>query len=256
MRYAVLIPVYNERDLFPLLLGRLLESPPPADTSTGEACERVIVIVDDGSGDGSGDLVERAAGEHSCVHAVCHASNRGKGAAIRTALEHAMRLEPQVDVFLIQDADLEYDPSDHADVLGPILGGKADAVIGSRFIGGTHRVLYYWHSLANRFITTCSNTMTNLNLTDIECCFKAFTRDVGARLEIEEDRFGIEPEFVARVARMRLPVDGSDGVGVRRTRVYEVPVSYDGRTYEEGKKITWRDGVRALWCVVKYSVMR
>ena len=157
------------------------------------------------------------------------------------------------DIVLIQDADLEYDPRDHAKVLEPIIDGRADAVFGSRFLGDTHRVLYYWHAVANRFITMCSNMVTNLNLTDIECCLKAFTRPVIERIRLEEDRFGIEPELVAKVGRLRLPAGEAGRGGTHAARVYEVGVSYAGRTYEEGKKITWRDGVSALRCIAKYG---
>jgi glycosyltransferase involved in cell wall biosynthesis len=242
--YAVLIPVYNERELFPRLLERLLATAPVAGAD-GAALERRIVVVDDGSTDGTSDLVRSLHGRPGFL-AVVQDRNRGKGAAVRRAFEEA--LGAGADLFIIQDADLEYDPAEHARVLAPILDGRADAVFGTRFLGDTHRVLYFWHSVANRVISTLSNMMTNLNLTDIECCFKAFTREVAQRIAIKEDRFGLEPELVAKVARMRL----SNGAGTRRARVYEVGVSYAGRTYEEGKKITWKDGVSALRCIVKY----
>jgi glycosyltransferase involved in cell wall biosynthesis len=246
VRYAVIIPVYNERDLFPKLLDRLLATP-PVTTPDGTPLERVIVVIDDASTDGTRDLVAALKDKPGIVPAT-HDRNRGKGAAVRTGFEIALAQAPAVDLLLIQDADLEYDPADHAKVLAPILDGRADAVFGSRFLGDTHRVLYFWHSVANRFISTLSNMMTNLNLTDIECCFKAFTREVAQRITIREERFGIEPELVAKVSRMRLDRDA------RRlhARVYEVGVSYAGRTYEEGKKITWKDGISALRCIVKY----
>lgn len=250
MRLAVLIPAYNERALLGHLVGRLLETPPPR-TPGGEACERVVVVVDDGSTDGTAEEVRRLGSLDGivCEH---HDRNRGKGAAIRTALGIALGPRVGADVVLIQDADLEYDPADHGAVLRPILEGRADAVIGSRFLGHSHRVLYYWHAVANGWITRLSNMLTNLNLTDIECCSKAFTAEVGRGLRIRENRFGVEPELVARMARMRLAREGG---GERRARIYEVAVSYAGRTYEEGKKITWRDGVSAVRCIVRYNVL-
>ncbi|TVQ60967.1 MAG: glycosyltransferase family 2 protein [Phycisphaerales bacterium] len=247
MRLVVVIPVYNEAALLERAIARLEATPA---LPGGERVERVLVLVDDGSTDGSTELVRAMEGAGR-AHAVVHARNRGKGAALRTGFQKAMELG--ADVVLVQDADLEYDPADHGAVLAPILDGRADAVIGSRFIGTTHRVLYYWHFLANRFITLCSNALTNLNLSDIECCSKAMTRAALERITIEEDRFGVEPELVAKLARLRLP-DERDAARVRQTRIYEVAVSYAGRTYEEGKKITWRDGVRALVCIVKYNL--
>ncbi|MEZ6234913.1 MAG: glycosyltransferase family 2 protein [Phycisphaerales bacterium] len=268
MLLAILIPAYNERDLLPRLVARVRATPAPT-LPDGTPCRRVLVIVDDGSTDGTADAV-RALGQDDDISSVVHETNQGKGAAIRTALETARSAavgdQRGADLFLIQDADLEYDPADHQAVLQPILDGKADAVIGSRFLGLSHRVLYYWHAVANAQITRLSNMLTNLNLTDIECCSKAFTREVAAALSIRENRFGIEPEIVARLAKMRLPTEpptdvSGGGASVeaspasRRARIYEVAVSYAGRTYEEGKKIGWRDGVRALWCIAKYNLM-
>lgn len=247
MKLAIVIPAYNEHELLPKLLARLDATPPPG-MADGSVCERVIVLVDDGSTDGTGDLV-RALGERADVRAIVKEQNAGKGAALRTGF--AAALEMGAEVVLVQDADLEYDPGDHAAVLGPILDGRADAVIGSRFLSSTHRVLYYWHFLANRFITTVSNVFTNLNLSDVECCFKAFRAEALRGLKLRENRFGIEPEIVAKLARMRV----KEGEGARPLRIYEVAVSYAGRTYAEGKKITWRDGFRALWCIVKYRVV-
>lgn len=250
MLLAVVIPVYNERDTLHALVDRVLAVPPPACPGAGEPCRRVLVLVDDGSSDGSADMV-RALGEREGIEAAVHERNRGKGAALSTGFARALDLG--ADLAIVQDADLEYDPAEHGVVLRPILDGRADAVIGSRFIGQTHRVLYYWHSVANRFITTCSNMLTNLNLTDVECCYKAFRREVLERLTIEEPRFGVEPELVAKLSRLRI----SDAQGSTRSlRIYEVPVSYSGRTYAEGKKIGWRDGVRALWCILKYNILR
>ncbi|MCB9845906.1 MAG: glycosyltransferase family 2 protein [Phycisphaeraceae bacterium] len=247
MRLGVIIPAYNEAPLLPRAIERLDAMPPPAAES-GEPIQRVIILVDDGSNDGTAELV-RALGQRADIEARLHQRNRGKGAAIRTGLDVALELG--VDIALIHDADLEYDPADHAAALAPILAGQADAVIGSRFIGQSHRVLYYWHSLANRVITLCSNLLTNLNLTDIECCTKAFSRPVLERLRLRENRFGVEPELIARLAKMRLAQPGGRP---RRLRIFEVGVRYAGRTYAEGKKIDWRDGVRALWCIFRYNL--
>lgn len=244
---AVVIPVYNEARWVRACIERLHATPPPV-TPEGAACTREIILVDDGSTDGTRDLV-RAMGEQGLVTPIFHEANRGKGAAIRTGFLRA--LDRGAGVVLVHDADLEYDPADHARVLAPILDGRADAVIGSRFIGQTHRVLYYWHYLANRFITTCCNAVTNLNLTDVECCTKAFTGEALRALTLTEDRFGIEIELVAKIARARL---ARPDAPARRARVYEVAVAYDGRTYEEGKKIGWQDGVAALGCILKHGL--
>lgn len=249
VRYAVIIPVYNERVLFPQLFDRLRSTPPPADAA-GTPLERLIIIVDDGSTDGTREMVGALQGQPGVV-VILQDRNRGKGAAVRAGFERALSgSDGPVDILLIQDADLEYDPAEHARLLAPIIDGRADAVFGSRFLGDTHRVLYFWHSVANKVISTLSNMMTNLNLTDIECCSKVFTREVAERISIREDRFGIEPELVAKVSSLRLDRQG------RKThaRVYEVGVSYAGRTYEEGKKITWKDGISALRCIVKYRL--
>lgn len=255
MLVAVVIPVYNEAATLGVLVDRLVRTPPPplpGPIAVGR-CERLVVIVDDGSTDGTGEVV-RQLGAEPGIMVVRHERNQGKGAALRTGFAEALRAG--AEVLLVQDGDLEYDPADHAAVLAPILSGRADAVIGSRFLGGPHRVLYFWHSVANGVITMLSNVATNLNLTDIECCSKAMTRAVAERIEIEEARFGVEPELVAKLAAMRVR-DGVEGTrgGARRLRIFEVPVSYAGRTYAEGKKIGWRDGVRALWCIGKYAVL-
>ncbi|MDX2115528.1 MAG: glycosyltransferase family 2 protein [Planctomycetota bacterium] len=236
---TIIVPVYNEAATCGEAIRRLMEVEPPR-LGDGTALRRNVVAVDDGSTDGSGAILLSLAGVYADLRVLKHPRNMGKGAAVRTGLEHATG-----DLVLIHDADLEYDPRDHAAVLLPLLEGRADAVIGSRFRGGTaHRVLYYWHSVANGVLTHVSNALTNLNLSDIECCTKAFTREVAAALSIEEDRFGVEPEIVAKLARLER--EGGP------LRIYEVPVSYAGRTYAQGKKITWRDGVRALWCIVRY----
>ena len=250
MHLAVVIPVYNEAPTLHQLIERVLEVPPPAIPRTDRRCTRTIVLIDDGSTDGSTEMV-RELGEREGFDAQLHPKNRGKGAALSTGF--ARVLELGADVAIVQDADLEYDPSEHEAVLRPILDGRADVVIGSRFIGQTHRVLYYWHSVANRAITTFSNMLTNLNLTDVECCFKAFRREALAKLTIREPRFGVEPELVAKVSRLRLQAGDAPGK-LRPARIYEVPVSYAGRTYDEGKKITWRDGVSALRCILKYNL--
>lgn len=256
MNLAVLIPVFNEERLIERAVVRL-DAVPRTMAADGSPVERRLFIVDDGSTDGTAGVLSGLA-TRADVTVVRHDRNRGKGAAIRTALEAALAWRgpagEQADLFIIHDADLEYDPRDHDPVLDPMLdpGIEADAVVGSRFLGLSHRVLYYWHFLANRCISTLSNVCTNLNLSDIECCFKAFTRRVAEKLRLEEDRFGVEPELVAKLAAMRL----EEPAGRRPLRIYEVAVSYAGRTYAEGKKIRWHDGFSALWCIVKYNLMR
>jgi glycosyltransferase involved in cell wall biosynthesis len=223
---SVVIPVYNERGTIEELLRRV----------QAVSIEKEIVLVDDGSSDGTRQILAEFDGKPG-FQVIFHARNQGKGAALRSGFAAA-----RGDVVLVQDADLEYDPEDYHRLLQPIAAGKADVVLGSRFIGGgPHRVLYYWHYVGNRLLTTLSNVFTNLNLSDMETCYKVFRRDVLAGLEIEESRFGFEPEIVAKVAH-------------GRWRVYEVGVSYSGRTYNEGKKIGWRDGVRAIWCILKYNL--
>jgi glycosyltransferase involved in cell wall biosynthesis len=234
----VLVPVFNEASTVGEAILRLRDTPAPRGPSG--PLTRQFIAVDDGSTDDSGRLLLALADAVPELKVVRHPTNLGKGRAIRTAIAHATG-----DVVLIHDADLEYDPRDHERVLAPIIEGRADAVIGSRFRGGTaHRVMYYWHSVGNGVLTQLSNMLTNLNLSDIECCTKAFRRDVLAAMELREDRFGIEPELIARLARLR--IDGQP------LRIYEVPVSYAGRTYAQGKKITWRDGLAALWCIARY----
>ena len=222
-----MIPVFNEVRTIAQVLERVRKA-------SAAGLEKELVVVDDGSTDGTREyLADLREPDTRCVF---HERNQGKGAALRTGFAHASG-----DVVMVQDADLEYDPADYPLLLQPILDGKADVVLSSRFLAGqAHRVLYFWHSMGNRALTLLSNVCTNLNLTDMESGYKLFTRAVLERVTIQENRFGFEPEIVAKVARLRC-------------RVYEVGVSYAGRTYEDGKKVTWRDGVRALWCIVKYS---
>jgi glycosyltransferase involved in cell wall biosynthesis len=226
---SVVIPAYNEEATLPVVVGKLLQVPGLLE----------IVIVDDCSTDGTGRLADELAGEIEQVTAVRHARNAGKTEALKTGIALT-----RGDIVIIQDADLEYDPDEYPIMLEPLLDGKADVVYGSRFLGaGPHRVLYFWHFVANWVLTLLSNCLTNVNLSDMETCYKVFRREVIQSIPIEEDRFGFEPEITVKVAK-------------RRLRIYEVGISYWGRTYEEGKKIGWRDGVRALWCLLKYSVKK
>ncbi len=222
------MPVYNERATIQQIVDAILVIP----------LEKELIAVDDCSQDGTGDELERLAAR-TPIRVLRHDRNQGKGAALRTGFAAVTG-----DIVIIQDADLEYDPREYLKLITPILEGRADVVYGSRFVGGdSHRVLYFWHSLGNRFLTLLSNMFTDLNLTDMETCYKVFRADVLRRLTIEEDRFGFEPEITAKVARLRC-------------RVYEVGISYSGRTYDEGKKIGWKDGVRAIWCILKYNLRR
>ena len=232
MIVSVVIPVFNEMRTLEQVIKRVQAAP----------VEKEIILVDDYSTDGSRERVQ-SLGEQPNVRAVLHDYNQGKGAALRSGFAAATG-----DVVLIQDADLEYDPNDYPKLLGPIVENDADVVYGSRFAGGeTHRVLYFWHSVGNRFLTLLSNMMTNLNLTDMEVCYKVFRREIIQSIDLKENRFGFEPEVTARLARFRKP-DGS------RLKIFEVGISYAGRTYEEGKKIGWRDGVRAIWCIIRYNL--
>jgi glycosyltransferase involved in cell wall biosynthesis len=224
---CVVVPVFNEVGTVEEVLRTVLAQPLVAE----------VVVVDDGSGDGTGEVLDRVAAGDSRVRVVRHSENRGKGAAVRAGIALA-----RAPIVIIQDADLEYDPVEYPAMAGPILRGKADAVFGSRFIGSQeHRVLYFWHSLGNQFLTLLSNAFTNLNLTDMETCFKAFRREMVQGLDLREERFGFEPEVTAKLAR-------------RGARIYEVAISYHGRTYAEGKKIRWTDGVAALGCILKYGL--
>ncbi len=224
---TVVIPVYNEKSTLEEIIRRVRAVEIPLEID--------IVLVDDCSTDGTRELVRKYQGEPGFT-VIQREVNEGKGAALRTGFAEASG-----DVVLIQDADLEYDPADYPALLQPILDGRADAVFGSRFLGGPHRVLYYWHSVGNRFFTLLSNMLTNLNLTDMEVCYKAFRREVLAEITLTSKRFGIEPELTAKTARLGC-------------RIYEVPVSYAGRTYEEGKKITWKDGLAAIWHILYFNL--
>jgi len=229
VKLSIIMSVYNERETLREILSQV------RSVDLG-GIEKEIVAVDDGSTDGSRDILaeEAAAGD---LKAFYHDVNQGKGAGIRTGIEHASG-----DIILIQDADLEYDPADYPKLVQPLLDGKADVVYGSRFAGGEpHRVLYFWHYVGNRFLTLLSNMCTNLNLTDMETCYKVFRVEVIRNLKLRCNRFGFEPEVTAKVAR-------------GRWRIYEVGISYSGRSYEEGKKITWRDGVRAIFCIIRFAL--
>jgi glycosyltransferase involved in cell wall biosynthesis len=233
---SVVIPVYNERKTIHEILRRVRAVP----------INKQIIVVDDCSTDGTREILRGLAANEPDLTVVFHEVNRGKGAALRTGFQHATG-----DVVIVQDADLEYEPEQYPQLLQPIVEGKADVVFGSRFIGETHRVLYFWHSVANKMLTLLSNMFTNLNLTDMEVCYKLFRREIIQGITLRSDRFGFEPEVTAKVARFKMV--GEDGQA-RPCRIYEIPVSYHGRTYREGKKIGIKDGFQALYCIVRYAI--
>ena len=234
---SVVIPVYNERDTLREILHRV----------QSVAVPKQIILVDDCSTDGTRDVLKALAAEQPELTIVYHDQNQGKGAALRTGFRYATG-----QIVIVQDADLEYDPAQYPQLIQPIIEGKADVVYGSRFIGETHRVLYFWHSLGNQFLTLLSNIFTNLNLTDMEVCYKVFRREVIQGITLKSNRFGFEPEVTAKVARFTMPP--LEGRPARKCRVYEMPVSYSGRDYKEGKKISiWKDGPQALYCIIRYS---
>jgi glycosyltransferase involved in cell wall biosynthesis len=231
MKVSIVIPAYNEEATIVSIIEKVLAAPIPG------GLQRELIIVNDGSKDNTAKILDKL--EKTCVKVIHHEHNMGKGAALRTGMANASG-----DFVLIQDADLEYDPGEMPNLLQPLLDDHADVVYGSRFLStGPHRVLYFWHSVGNRFLTMLSNMFTNLNLTDMETGYKVFRKWVVEKITIEENRFGFEPEITAKIAKLK---------GIR---IYEVGISYFGRTYKEGKKIGWKDGVRALICILKYNLL-
>ena len=229
MKLSVVIPCYNELGTIEEIINAVRAAP---------GGEKEIIVIDDFSTDGTRDLLNGSLRSKIDV-LIMHEVNQGKGAALRSGIHKASG-----DIVIIQDADLEYDPNEYGLLIEPILDGRADVVFGSRFMGGRpHRVLYFWHSVGNRFLTTFSNMFTNLNLTDMETCYKVFRREIIQNIQIKENRFGFEPEITAKIAKTNC-------------RIYEVGISYNGRTYNEGKKIGWKDGIRALYCILKYRFVR
>jgi glycosyltransferase involved in cell wall biosynthesis len=228
MKLSIVVPVYNEKKTVTEILERIDKTP----------YEKEIIVIDDCSTDGTRDILRQLDSSRKIpsVRVLYHEVNQGKGAALRTGITATTG-----DIVIVQDADLEYDPSEYGVLIQPILNGIADVVYGSRFLSGPHRVLFFWHSMGNGFLTLLSNMFTDLNLTDMETGYKAFRREIFSKLTIEENRFGFEPEITAKVARLRC-------------RLYEVPISYFGRDYSEGKKITWKDGFAALYCILKYNL--
>ena len=230
MKVSIVIPCFNEIGTIDSALKKVLEVP--------LVLEKEIIVVDDFSSDGTREYL-RSMERDNTFKIIFHPHNQGKGAALRTGFKNSSG-----DIILIQDADLEYDPNDYHKLLKPFFENKADVVYGSRFIGGdSHRVLFFWHSLGNRFLTFLSNIFTNLNFTDMEVCYKVFRRQILEKIELQENRFGFEPEFTAKISRLNC-------------RIYEVGISYSGRTYKEGKKINWKDGVRAIYVILKYGIFK
>ncbi|UCG61847.1 MAG: glycosyltransferase family 2 protein [Candidatus Zixiibacteriota bacterium] len=229
MKLSIVIPIYNELSTIEEIVSRVREAPIE---------DKEIILVDDFSTDGTRDLLESKL-KHQVDKIILQDRNYGKGYALKAGFEHATG-----DIVIIQDADLEYDPNQYPEMIRPIVEDKADVVYGSRFMGaGPHRVVYYWHYVGNKLLTLLSNMCTNINLTDMETCYKAFRRDLIQSINIEEPRFGFEPEITAKVAK-------------RKVRIYEIGISYYGRTYNEGKKIGWKDGLKAIWCILKYNLFR
>ena len=229
MKLSVVIPVYNERATLQEILSRVKAVPLPG-------IEKEIILVDDCSTDGTREILQGLTSDPSLT-VVFHERNQGKGAALRTGFARATG-----DIVIVQDADLEYDPKEFPVMLAPILEGKADAVFGSRFLGGPHRVLFFWHYVGNKVLTLLANMVNNLNMSDMETCYKAVRRDVLTKIKLESDRFGFEVEIAAKLARLK-------------ARIFEVPISYNGRDYSQGKKITWKDGIAAFWWILRYGLI-
>ena len=233
-KLSIIIPVYNEEKFIAELYSRVLQ----VELHTGISKE--VIIINDGSDDGTKNIIKGFDDENTII--IDKERNSGKGACIRLGLEKASG-----DIILIQDADLEYDPNEYPKLLDPIISGKAEVVYGSRFKGGeAHRILYYWHSLGNKFLTFFSNILTDLNLSDMECCYKVFRSEIIQQINLVENRFGFEPEVTAKIAKLSKK---------DKCRIYEVGVSYSGRTYKEGKKINWKDGLAAIKCILKYNLL-